>query len=75
MESWFDKQEDREEGWPRWYDYAKIKKLGGFPEGDKRPFIIQKWHRPLSPERVHTKYQKEVLLLEKGKSLKKILGE
>jgi hypothetical protein len=65
-QKWYDEQEEPEEGWPKNFEYAKIKKLGGSPKADKRLRCIKKWRRPLSAEREFTGRQKKLLDLQTG---------
>lgn len=76
MNHWYDDMEaDREPGWPKWFEYAKRENINEDPKRDPRPFVIQKWRRPLSEERKYSAFERAQLDLKKGQNLKTLLGD
>lgn len=74
-QKWYDEPGEREPDWPENFDHAKIKKVGGDPIGDQRPRCVQKWHRPLSAERIYSERIKKQLDMQRGQSLAALLGK
>lgn len=69
-EKWYDEAPEPVEGWPKNYEYARIKRIGDEPSKDNRFNDIKKWRRPLSEEREYSPKQQKLIDLQTGQSLR-----
>ena len=69
-EKWYDEAPEPVEGWPKNYEYARIKRIGDEPSKDNRFNDIKKWRRPLSEEREYSPKQQKLIDMQTGQSLR-----
>lgn len=75
-EQWYDERDPAwTPAWPKYYEHAKIQEVGGEPVRDPRAERVQRWRRPVSEEKERPPWEERQIELQRGHSIKQLVGK